>query len=109
MAQLMNPPDFERLLTAVLTDRTFQDDMLRRGFRALDERHFDHGVPANMQRVLETAIFGQPGPGVEAKPKCGICGVCGLCGLCGEINFGSASAAACAAFHAASAPGAPEP
>jgi hypothetical protein len=96
MAQLMNPPDFERMLTAALTDTTFQQDMQTRGFKALDDRRFNHGVPPAVQSALERAIFVQPGG--ATKPKCGVCGVCGTCSLCGEVNFGSGSAALWALF-----------
>ncbi|HKO08812.1 MAG TPA: hypothetical protein VJ487_13960 [Alphaproteobacteria bacterium] len=91
MAKLMSPADFEKMFTAALTDKQFQNDLLTKGFKALDERGYDHGVPAAMQKSLQDAISSTPG--VFLRPRCGVCGLCGLCGLCAEVNFGSASAA----------------
>ncbi len=98
MAKLMKPADFDKMFTAALTDKTFQKDVQKRGFKALDERGFVHGVPPNVQKTLEAAIFAKPAGGGGKKPKCGVCGVCGTCSLCGEINFGAGSAALWALF-----------
>jgi hypothetical protein len=92
----MSPDVFRRLFDQALTDREFQDDIQRMGFKALDARGYQHGVPLEVQATLERSLL--VAPGEAAKPKCGVCGVCGLCGLCGEINLGSASAALWALF-----------
>ena len=97
MAKLMKRTDFEKMFTAALTDKQFQRDMQKRGFKALDERGYIHGVPRDVQETLEAAIFAKP-KGGKGKPRCGVCGVCGVCGLCGGANFGAASAALWALF-----------
>ena len=98
MAKLMKPADFEKMFTAALTDKKFQKDVQTRGFKALDERGYDHGVPPEVQKTLEKALFTMSGKPARRKPRCGVCGVCGVCGLCGGVNFGSASAALWALF-----------
>jgi hypothetical protein len=94
--RLLNPDVFRRLFDQALTDKEFQNDILARGFKALDARGYQHGVPVEVQATLESSLLVSVGE--VAKPKCGVCGVCGLCGLCGEINLGSASAALWALF-----------
>jgi hypothetical protein len=91
----MRPTDFNKMFELALTDKKFQKDLRKRGFKALDERGFRHGVPPELQTKLEKAIGLAIG---GKKPRCGVCGVCGVCGLCGEVNFGSASAALWALF-----------
>jgi hypothetical protein len=98
MAKLMKPADFDKMFTAALTDKKFQKDLRKRGFKALDERGFAHGVPPNVQKSLDAAIFAKAVGGAAAGPKCGVCGVCGTCSLCGEVNFGAGSAALWALF-----------
>jgi hypothetical protein len=92
----MSPDVFRRLFDQALTDKEFQNDIQTRGFKALDARGYQHGVPVEVQASLESSLLVSVGE--AAKPKCGVCGVCGLCGLCGEINLGSASAALWALF-----------
>ena len=94
--RLLNPDVFRRLFDQALTDKEFQNDIQTRGFKALDARGYQHGVPVEVQATLESSLLVSVGE--AAKPKCGVCGVCGLCGLCGEINLGSASAALWALF-----------
>jgi hypothetical protein len=98
MAKLMKAADFDKMFTTALTDKKFQKDVRTRGFKALDERGFVHGVPPKVQKTLESALFAKPVGGALAKPKCGVCGVCGTCSLCGEVNFGAGSAALWALF-----------
>ncbi len=98
MAKLMKPAEFDKMFTAALTDKAFRKDVQKRGFKALDERGYAHGVPPNVQKTLEAAVFVKPVGGVARKPRCGVCGVCGVCSLCGEVNFGSGSAALWALF-----------
>ena len=94
--RLLSPDVFRKLFDQVLTDKEFQNDIQTRGFKALDARGYQHGVPIEVQATLESSLLVSPSE--AAKPKCGVCGVCGLCGLCGEINLGSASAALWALF-----------
>jgi hypothetical protein len=98
MARLMKPADFDKMFTAALTDKKFQKDLRKRGFKVLEERGIAHQVPPNVQKTLEAALFAKPVGGAARKPKCGVCGVCGTCSLCGEVNFGAGSAALWALF-----------
>ena len=98
-SRLMAPDLFRQMLNQALTDRAFQNDIQKQGFKALDARGYQHGVPLDVQATLESALF--TSVEVAAKPRCGICGICGLCGLCGEVNAGSASAALWALFYIA--------
>jgi hypothetical protein len=98
--RLMNPDVFRKLFDQALTDKEFQNDIQTQGFKALEARGYQHGVPVEVQATLESSLF--TSVGAVAKPKCGVCGVCGLCGLCGEVNLGSASAALWALFALAS-------
>jgi hypothetical protein len=98
MAKAMKAADFEKMFTAALTDKKFQKDLQKRGFKALDERGFAHGVPTNVQKTLEAPLLARTTTGVTARSRCGVCGVCGICTLCGELNAGSGSAALWALF-----------
>lgn len=89
---------FRQLFDAALTDKMFQNDILTQGFKALDARGYNFGVPTAERALLEDALVIDL---QRPKPRCGVCGVCGLCGLCGELNLGSASAALWALFHLA--------
>jgi hypothetical protein len=91
----VSPDAFKALFDAALTDKVFQNDILTQGFRALDARGYDFGVPLQERTMLEKALIIDA---VTAKPRCGVCGVCGACGLCAEVNLGSASAALWALF-----------
>lgn len=93
--RLLSPDVFKQLFDAALTDKVLQDDILAQGFKALDARGYDFGVPLQERTMLEQALVVDA---VSAKPRCGVCGVCGACGLCAEINLGSASAALWALF-----------
>lgn len=89
---------FRQLFDSALTDKTFQNDILTQGFKALDARGYNFAVPTEERALLEDALVIDV---QRPKPRCGVCGVCGLCGLCGELNLGSASAALWALFHLA--------
>jgi hypothetical protein len=89
--------DFRSLFYQAMTDRTFQNEILTGGFKALEARGYHFQVPLEVQATLEQSLF----VAAPAKPRCGVCGVCGLCGLCAEVNAGSASAALWALFHLA--------
>ena len=94
----LTPDAFRQLFDAALTDKTFQNDILTQGFKALDARGYNFAVPTTERTLLEDALVIDV---QRPKPRCGVCGVCGLCGLCGELNLGSASAALWALFHLA--------
>lgn len=94
--QLIPPEEFNKIFVMALTDKQFQQELMKDGFAALDRRGIKMAVPREVQAALKKATMP-----ARAKPRCGVCGVCGLCALCGEINAGSASAALWALFHLA--------
>jgi hypothetical protein len=93
----MDPQKFKKMLETALTDSRFREDLKTKGFKALEERGIEHGVPPDMQKEFEKALA-PVGTGAALGYKCGLCGVCGTCGLCGGINLGAASAALWATF-----------
>jgi hypothetical protein len=93
----MEPDEFNRLFTLVLTDSKFRAELRKEGFSAIEKRGFKVQVPRETRDMLDKALLPLVSRG--ASSNCGVCGICGLCGGCSAVNFGSFSAALWATFH----------
>ena len=93
----MEPEEFNRLFSMVLTDRKFRVELRKKGFAALETRGFKVKVPTETRAMLDKTLLPLVSKG--ARSNCGVCGICGLCGGCSGVNLGSFSAALWATFH----------
>ena len=87
----MTPEQFNKLLTLILNDECFRNELRRDGFGALERL----GIKVDMPPEIRSNIARLTGrPGSTSYEECGLCGVCTACGLCGPTAAIGASSAA---------------
>lgn len=92
----MTPEQFNKLLSMILNDECFRDELKRDGFGALERLGIKVDMPPEIRSNI-ARLTGRAGDTTSAS--CGICGVCTTCGLCGPTAaIGAASAGLWATF-----------